>query len=634
MPWLTTAVVLSSDLWKAITHFLCLIHCISVLFLLDHRGGNRIIHLRWGYQSSLLYTSLLYCTYLLPIRDWRVPSVSRCQCNSTDDMLGQSCFQFTGFWCRWLFLSVQDRQLRLRSPVYTRKIFFPGLPPFLVSIEAKLSVNKCDEIIAVSEWSCQATIIWIQHFDNLLVWHIVLRIFGKVQNRNHNMFSVKRVAQVLLAIFRSIFFALLPSYVQRRLQRELATPQRESPTTYLNGFRGVMAFLVFVRHFSLPWQSDLDYGFGQGENHIGWFRLPILRMLYAGPNVPVFLVVSGFVMSLKPLRLLKLNQKEAFLKSMVSSVFRRAIRMFPSPIISSFIYMLAVHFGIFKVQYDTMDKFIPHHPHRLPSFYEQFKDWLEFVFGDLTTPWSWKVPLAAYGPHLWTIGLQFRSSMVLFLVLIGLVYCRKKARQIILTLLFAYCMFSQRWDVALYIGGMLMAGTVGDESQPTLAVDPHFDLEKGGSLKPAIKFRSRIYSCCVLLAGLYLASYPRARDGVGAPGYRFIYSINSYYQYWQGCGALLLIHSLMCCKTAQKPFNTSFPQYLGEIAFSIYIVHEPLLHILGYGIVNTVWSWTGKDTVLQYQVGFFLGLLLTTPILLVSQGISQNFSLQCSISEC
>ena len=432
----------------------------------------------------------------------------------------------------------------------------------------------------------------------------------------------RKVSQRFLVIFQATFFMLLPSYIRRRLRNEPAKHVKRSPTTYLNGFRGVMAFLVFVRHFSLPWQPDLDHGFGQGENHMGWFRLPVIRMLYAGPNVPVFLVVSGFVMSLKPLMLLKLDQKDIFLKSMISSIFRRAIRMFPPPIFSSFMYMLLVHFGLFQLQYDTMDSLIPTHPDRLPSFLEQFKDWIQFIFGELTNPWSWKIPHAAYGPHLWTIGLQFRSSMVLFLVLVGLANTRRQARQAILALSFVYCMFTGRWDVALYLSGMFMAGTIEYENRPDLTLDPPdmtVDLEKGYPPKPTIKLRSRIYSCCILLAGLYLASYPRARDGVGAPGYRFIYKIAPDYPYWQGSGAILLIWSLMCCKTAQIPFNCSVPQYLGKIAFSLYIVHEPLLHVLGYGIVNMAWNWTGKETVFQYQAGFVLGLLLTTPILLVSE---------------
>jgi peptidoglycan/LPS O-acetylase OafA/YrhL len=418
---------------------------------------------------------------------------------------------------------------------------------------------------------------------------------------------------------RLFLLKLLPIYIQRRLRNEPAKATRESPTSYLNGFRGIMALLVFVRHFSLPWQSDLDYGFGQGENHTGLFRLPVLRILYAGPNVPVFLIVSGFVLSYKPLGLLSTDQKEAFLKSVVSSVFRRAIRMFPPPIFSSYLFMMAVHFRLFQFQYGTMEKFVPHHPEHLPTFFAQFKDWLEFVFTELTTPWSWKIPKSAYGGHLWTIGLQYRSSMVLFLVLIGLANVRQRTRQAIIILLFMYCMLSGRWDVALYMSGMFMAGTTRRDDNTYLPVTSPLDLEKACTPHPASRLSSWACWLCTLLVGLYLASYPRARGDGGAPLYKTLYGIHPYYQYWQGCGAILLVWSLFYSKALQIPFNYSFPQYLGNISYSLYIVHEPLLHIIGFSIVNKAWILTGKDTILQYQLGFFLALFLTTLILLVSE---------------
>ncbi|KIM96588.1 hypothetical protein OIDMADRAFT_170325 [Oidiodendron maius Zn] len=439
---------------------------------------------------------------------------------------------------------------------------------------------------------------------------------------NKMSFSLRKFTQAFLHIIQRIASALLPSYIQLILRNEPSKPTKASPTSYLNGFRGTMAFLVFVRHFSLPWQSDLDYGLGQGENHTGIFRLPILRIIYAGPYVPIFLIISGYVMSLKPLRLLNMDQKEAFLASMISSLFRRAIRIFPPPILSSFLFMLAVHFELFKFQYNTMDGFIPHHPDRLSTFFDQFIDWLQFVFGDLTNLWDWKMPKSVYGGHLWTIGLQFRCSMVVFLALIGLANTRKHARQTILALLFVYCMFSGRWDVALYLSGIFMAGTeAGIKDISAHTVIPSLDLEKGSLSSAAVRFRSRISWCVILLAGLYLSSYPRARDGIGAPGYRVLYDINPSYFYWQGNGAIFLIWSLISSKTAQGLFNYSFPQYLGDISFSLYIVHEPLLHVLGYRMVNFAWRITGKEQVLQYQLGFFMALLLMSPILLLTADI-------------
>lgn len=431
---------------------------------------------------------------------------------------------------------------------------------------------------------------------------------------------VRSITATVLHVCQSTFLALLPAHIQRMVQNEPREPRRVFSTSYLNGFRGVMAFLVFVRHFTLPWQADLDYGLGQGENHTGILRLPPFRILYAGPNVPVFLVVSGYVMSLKPLKLIAKGQKEAFLDATVSSVFRRAARIFPPPIFASFLYMVAVHFSLFKLQYHAMNGYVPPHPKRLPTFFGQLQDWLQFVFQDLTNPWSWKTPNAVYGPHLWTIGLQFRSSMVLFLVQIGLANTRKTVRQTTLVGLFIICMCYGRWDAALYCSGMFLAGVdIGNEGKSDFDVASTLDLEEGrSSTSRSRKHWLRVWWTIVLLLGLYLSCYPRARQDGGAPGWRALYNIDPYYQYWQGCGALLLIWCLTTCKAAQVPFNWEVPQYLGEISFSLYIVHEPLLHVVGYSIMNMVWSITGNETNFRYQLGFVIALILTSTIILVS----------------
>src|ERR1700761_8285702 len=101
---------------------------------------------------------------------------------------------------------------------------------------------------------------------------------------NEKPFNMQKLSWDMLSGLGSVLFALLPAFLQRRLRNEPTKPVTESPTLYLNGFRGVMAFLIFVRHFSLPWQLDLDYGFGQGASHTSLLRLPPLRLLYAGPN--------------------------------------------------------------------------------------------------------------------------------------------------------------------------------------------------------------------------------------------------------------------------------------------------------------------------------------------------------------
>jgi hypothetical protein len=103
------------------------------------------------------------------------------------------------------------------------------------------------------------------------------------------------------------FFLLLLSYISQRLKNSPKNQTRSLPTVYVDGLRGLFSFLVFVRHFLTPWEKDLDTGYAQGGNdqNRGILKLPIVRLTFSGPTVPIFFIVSGFVISYKPLKLIR-----------------------------------------------------------------------------------------------------------------------------------------------------------------------------------------------------------------------------------------------------------------------------------------------------------------------------------------
>ena len=393
---------------------------------------------------------------------------------------------------------------------------------------------------------------------------------------------------------------------------------RVLPTTYLDGFRGVVAFLVFLRHFSLPWNPNVDYGLGQGIRSLSFQQLPLIRILFSGPNVPVFLVVSGYVMSIKPLRMIHGDRKENLLETMISSIFRRAVRLFTPPLISSFLVMISVRLDMFSFPYEEMPGHIPHHPQTMPNFPSQLIDWMQFVFKDLTVPWTWRAQPSIYGNHLWTTPLQFRCSMVLFLVIIGLASCRRRVRQSILAVIFLYCFCFGRWDVALYLSGMFMAEHDMElqEASVRLLSTGNSSSESFSSKKTS-GLKLQILWGLVLFAGCYLSSFPRAWDGVDSPyGYKCLFIVTANYRYWHSIAAVMLIWCLSNSKAAQRPFTTSLARYLGKISFSVYIVHEPLLHTVGFRVVKLAWNLTGQATSFQYGLGFGIAFSFTSLVLL------------------
>ena len=80
---------------------------------------------------------------------------------------------------------------------------------------------------------------------------------------------------------RVLVLFLLPSYITRHFINSALSARTEKAlpaTAFLDGLKGIFALIVFIEHFSLPWQKGIYHGYGEGTN---WslLQLPIIRAL-------------------------------------------------------------------------------------------------------------------------------------------------------------------------------------------------------------------------------------------------------------------------------------------------------------------------------------------------------------------
>lgn len=398
--------------------------------------------------------------------------------------------------------------------------------------------------------------------------------------------------------------------------------QQHSSTEYFDGLRGILSFIVFVRHFLLPWKADLDTGFGQDGVYettaMSYLKLPLIRLIYSGPTVPIFFLMSGFVLSYRHLGLIRRGDIHGFALSMMSAVLRRPFRLYLPPVVATFLVALTVHFDLYTCTYDEMTGPLPRRPKRLGKLTHQLWDWCRFL-EDLMSPWSWEPRNLEYNRHLWSLPRQFLASMALFLTMIGLARLRVKVRATVLVAMWFYCLHSHRWDVSLFLAGMLLAernlarpsekGLGKDELQVRLAGPKETLLAQLGSSRAVWRY--------CFIVGLYLLSFPRSvATNQSARGFLILSSISADYIYWHSVGAVMLITAMEHDPWLQRPFRSRFLRRWGSLSFSFYITHGPVLHILGYRIVPFVWSVTGKSTDLRYDLGIILSLFILTPIAL------------------
>lgn len=404
--------------------------------------------------------------------------------------------------------------------------------------------------------------------------------------------KIIRTSPLSWADLRDAMVRILPSPLHLLLGQNIIQTNERKETAFLDGMRGIAALSVFLYHFALPYcQPSIHYGYGFHDER-SLLQLPIVRLLYSGiPMVYIFFVISGFALSVKPLEHARggyLSRDDLF-TVLASLTFRRAIRLFLPPLISTLLIMFDVRLEIFGDLHGE-------NPEKLASVWLQFSDWAKFYFFELANPWTWQVQIGklTYGAHLWTLSVEFRASLILVLLLVALsgVYLLP------LSIVFAaYCIAYDRIDVALFVGGLVCAQTW-----------------KGFNKRKRSPWLIALYLITLTL-GLIIGSIPRKGASQTLP-YSIFFWIWPHNLTWQSLAAFLIVWSVSHMRFLQYPFETCLAQYMGKISFSLYIVHEPLLRVFGWALVPHIWRMTGNESPTQAAVGYLLALLIVLAVVI------------------
>ena len=408
-------------------------------------------------------------------------------------------------------------------------------------------------------------------------------------------------------------------------------PTTRTSTAALDGLRGHAAFAVMNYHILYAYRTDVFYGYGLSPSAAiacarpedvhafnRWLhQLPILRLFYTGTwPVSVFYVISGLVLAFKPLR----TGNDSFSKGVAataSSLLRRPFRLYGPPVVATFLTMLVIQAGGYEhgrtVASDRtwVSVINETHQQRFDSLGLQIRDWARQTWRMLNVFW-WGERHNRYDVHLWTIPAEFRCSLAVFLVLPTCLAIRPRVRKVMLGLLVAYVYALDRWDVALFYSGLLIADTLtpnASRSSPP---------PEGTVLKPPLGGLIPAAKAFLLFASLFLLSAPDF-CAASTPGYRLLgrlipSSDPAPFRFLPNIGAVMLV-SLVVHTRPENPLlsrllNSAVPQYLGRISYSLYIVHGPLIHTAGYTLFPLFWTVSGQDEAWRYFAGFAVAYLV------------------------
>lgn len=397
--------------------------------------------------------------------------------------------------------------------------------------------------------------------------------------------------------------------------------ERPHSTAYLDGLRGTAALVVLSFHTLWAYCAFVEYGYGDGPENNHYLQLPIVRLVHAGhAMVPIFFVVGGYVMALKPLRSMRAHDCEDLHFSLARSVFRKAMRLYLSAIIATFISMLTIHLGLWDYPRSFItNKRVFNYPdkHPLPerSLSAELRRWTSATAG-LTNILTYRnngfvLPYYnPYDPHLWTIPFEVRATLVVAAVLLSTSRCRSTLRKLLTLAAILLSISLDRWECALFLSGALLADS------PTLPL-------------PIPLF--------LLPTALYLLSTPNLRIR-HTPSHAFLIafvppSISDPKRFLHGLGAVFLLAALAACPPLQHPFVSSrFVRAAGRRSGALYVVHGPLLHVVGYSVTPALWRavgwWPGAgegEERWRWVVGFVGGSAVTWGVVWWVAGLFERF---------
>ncbi|KAI5462503.1 acyltransferase 3 [Mariannaea sp. PMI_226] len=417
----------------------------------------------------------------------------------------------------------------------------------------------------------------------------------------------------------------IPSFLQGRHMREQIRPAKIHPTAYLDGIRGLAALFVFFCHYTYQ-GFHIAFAWGFDGAHTQMMKLPFIRLWYSGPAwVTVFFVISGYALSYKPLRLIRSRNHKELSNVMASTVFRRFFRLFAPTTVSTLLVLILIRLGLFELTREFAMNPIYHrnimepHPERFESGWAQFWDWLWATFKMIHVfDWDEQGGRNPYDVHLWTIPMEYRCSLYLFLVIVGTARLQTIWRYITIMAVMAVSYRNSRWELLMFLFGMGIAEWDHIRGAHTSPISlPTTEKQDGPKRSSTSTSTSTIGWHIVCIVGLYLLSFPD--DGWDrTPGWVYL---STWIPAWweaarfrlpQGIGGAIFIFGVSHSPAYQRFFNSPVVQYFGKISYSLYVMHGPVMHVIGYHWEKMAWSITGVEGE-WYTIGWVLGACFCVP---------------------
>jgi peptidoglycan/LPS O-acetylase OafA/YrhL len=360
--------------------------------------------------------------------------------------------------------------------------------------------------------------------------------------------------------------------------------QTQHKINYLEGIRGIAAFIVLLHHFTLGFYPAY-YSMNMAEGHMDSGNVekmvgtsPLNFFVNGSMAVSVFFVLSGIVLSYR------------FFETKNTDILRGlAVKRYPRlmlPVLFATLLFYAIQAlgGVHSTEAATITKstwWLPANGNFDMRFLLMLRITLWDVFFKCNN---------VYITVLWTLCTEMYGSFLVFAILA--LFGQMRLRWVVYGVVFTYFIFIMQYFYLAFILGIVLSDLMVHKPQ-TFA-----------------QFR-KPFIVPLLIVGFYLASYPASGFvKIEETIYRYLtLGIFSSVDLYHALGATLLIFSVLCSSFLQKMFTNRVSLFLGKISFSMYLLHPIVIGSFSSYLMIQLKDWQYYNNAVLLI--FILTLILT-----------------------
>jgi peptidoglycan/LPS O-acetylase OafA/YrhL len=320
---------------------------------------------------------------------------------------------------------------------------------------------------------------------------------------------------------------------------------------YLEGVRGLAAFMVCIHHFLLAFYPALFTGnvfqSHLNSNEIKFYSSPLIFLINGRLFVYVFFILSGYVLS-----------KKTFLRNDIEYLNSAFVRRFPRLYIPVFVTLI-IAFLCLRLNLN----------HNIEVSEVTKSPWLASLKGDPSIIKFLKNLIYramflednSYVTVLWTISIEFYGSLLVFATM-ALISTIRSSYILLIVIFLVFCI-SSKFEYCAFVFGM--------------------SLNYLADLKLKSILIKRVLIVLLIITGLFLGGFPNvfelATPSLNGTLYERLNHVGiiKISGLLNCIGALCLVVAVFQSNLLQRFFSHRVLSFLGNISFSLYLLHTIVL---------------------------------------------------------